>query len=142
MLVIDDSELSRGDALNAFFASHGISVFIVCQNSLHETVRVPYFEGDRNLRQLFPRIGGDEVEILHPEGMPVLQGRVISVCHIKDVPFDVLADDKPGTSAESQAFPLPYGVEPVAIVCAYFFPLPASMTSPCLSPRNLRIKSL
>ena len=59
------------------------------------------------------------MEVGKAELVAVLELGVPAMGYEDDVFLDVLLDDEPGTATEAEAFALPYGVEPEALVTTY-----------------------
>ena len=65
-----------------------------------------------------PRIFRNKIEAVQVDYFPVLGFRVIAIGNVDDIPFDIFLNDEPRSSAESEPFSLPDGMEPVTIMFA------------------------
>ena len=57
---------------------------------------------------------------MHPEFMTVLRLYTISMGYVDSIFLNILLDYKPGTSTQSEPFPLTNCVEPIAAMCTHF----------------------
>ena len=133
--VVDDTELSGGDALDAFVAADEVafSLRVGGDEAALEGVGVADLEPDfvgkvvcltvgRCVAGRLPGVVGNEMKVFQAELVAVLFFGIVSVGDVDDVFFNVLVDYKPGTAAEAQSFALADGVEPEASVGAEFPP--------------------
>ena len=131
ILVIDDTELTRGDTMDRGLGMDGVGVGgCLFQRAGEVFGGVTDFKGDVlrqaqepwSARQAQPldRLGDrcQPVDIVDGEIGFIGGGGVVAVGDVEDVVGDVFFDDKPGAAGEAHAFALTDGVEPVATVLA------------------------
>ncbi len=118
--IVDASELTGSNALDGLGRMNGPLAFgILADETRHEVIDVAHLELDGLfVGRLFPRIGGNEVQVGQAEVVPVLQLRVPAVSHEDDVLADILLHYEPWSAAQSQALALSDGVEPITSVMA------------------------
>ena len=119
VMVVDDGELARGDALDLLLAVDLVPALYAADAAPCEVGRVANFERDFTLIvERPPGVGGDEVESGGADRPPILRFGVVAVGDVDDVRSGIFADDEPGAATHAEAFALADGVKPEAVVTA------------------------
>ena len=127
ILVIDDTELTRGDTMDRGLGMDGVGVGgCLFQRAGEVFGGVTDFKcnvraqplGRLGDRRKCDRLGDrcQPVDVVDGEVGFVGGGGVVAVGDVEDVVGDVFFDDEPGTTREAHAFALTDGVEPEAFV--------------------------
>ena len=137
VLIVDDTELAWGNTVDFLLGLKMPSAVCELLDVAWKVFwRVTDFKGDffrlqkkgRIIRTRFscaffcPRIGRNEMEIIHGDVVFIDFFGVVAVRDEQDVALEVLLNNEPRSAAESQAFALSDGIEPKATVCANLMP--------------------
>ena len=71
------------------------------QAAFHEMGLVARLEGDVHFRRVAPRVFRNEMEVLQIKTMSILQKRVITMRHVKNVLLHILLYYKPRSTPQS-----------------------------------------
>ena len=119
--VIDHAVLTRSDTMNLLIGLDTPHSIHLMDCAIVKLRCVAYLKGNSVwgvLFLVFPRIGSDEMQVVHLYMLLIDLLGVVAMRHEEYVTFHVLLHHEPRTSAEAKSLPLAYGVEPQAAMLA------------------------
>ena len=124
VLVVDNCKLPWRDALNILVAlDEPLIALDMRQMPGGKVWSVAVFECYLMSAVLaFPWVAADEVYLIKVDDSAILLAGAVAVAYINGIVLNVLLNHIPGSATQAQALALTNGVEPIAVVLAYFAP--------------------
>ena len=99
--IVHHPELSGSYPLYPFGTFQPVAMPCAMQAAFHKMGLVARLEGDIHFRRIAPRVFRNEMEVLQIKTMSILQKRVITMRHVKNVLLHILLYYKPRSTPQS-----------------------------------------